>query len=54
MPRALRLVVAAALASAALLPAAASADNACRIVMDPRAVNTPLGQIQVPYYYVYC
>lgn len=50
-----RAAAAAALLAAALAPVTASAAGpSCRVVMDPRAVNTPLGQIQVPYYYVYC
>lgn len=50
-----RLLVATALAAAALAPAAASADGPrCRVVMDPRGVSTPIGTVQVPYYYVYC
>lgn len=49
-----RRLAAAAIAAVALLPAAPAGATSCRLVMDPRAVNTPLGQIQVPYFYLYC
>ena len=50
-----RIALAGAVALAALVPAAASAGTSaqmCRIVIDPRTYNTPLGPVEVPM--VYC